>query len=183
MPSSTASAEILLLMRYGNTSISIEKCLLILAFYYRLWWWMGLSWSDVYLLVALPTHSASWTCSLLRLFVALSWFLRWSDWQIFPVLCLFQFYLVISLDYVSGIEINSVLGFLQFLMCHFFSSVTTLQVPLISILTLDVSELGYVVLLLFPFVGYETISSSDSTRIGMTFTISGMFNPSLWKSK
>ena len=65
------------------------------------WWWTGLSLLDVYLLVALLTHLVSWTCSWLQLSVALSWFLRWSDWQVSPVLCLFQFYSVISLDYVS----------------------------------------------------------------------------------
>ena len=137
----------------GYTSISIKYALLILCFFNvnSLWWWTGLSCLDVYLLDALLIHLASWICLWLLLSVALSWFLRWLVWQVFPVFCLFQFYLDISLDYVSVfLKIHLRFRHFTFLINYnviiffFLPSVTTLQVPLISIYTHDVSELGYV---------------------------------------
>ena len=60
-----------------NTSVLMETTV-----YASWWWWTSLasSDSDIYLLVSLPTHSASWTGFWLRLSVALSWYLPWSDW-------------------------------------------------------------------------------------------------------
>ena len=56
------------------------------------------------------------------------------------------------------VEINN--NFTILIVIYSFLLVTTLQVPLISILTLDLSELGYVVVVFFitvKNVGYEII--------------------------
>ena len=173
----------------GYTSISIKYALLILCFFNvnSLWWWTGLSCLDVYLLDALLIHLASWICLWLLLSVALSWFLRWLVWQVFPVFCLFQFYLDISLDYVS-VFFKIHLRFRHFTFSIKYNVIIfvfppPLQSQLFKYLSFQFTHMMYLNLgtlrLFFIFVknvGYETLLCYwYSTRIGMTFAISGMF--------
>ena len=133
------------------TSISIKNVCWLLAFlYYSLWWWTGLPCLDFYLLVALPTHSVSWTCSWRPLSVAL-----------FAMVGLTNIPSLVSISVLFGyffglckcLEISK-----RFRFFTFFNNIIIFRSQLfkylISILTLDVGTLCHFISV--KIFGYKT---------------------------